>query len=159
MEGARPATSDDLEELAALWAEAIADLDGRRGGARLADSLAHPEPIEQWVEAALGDEQRRLVVGTLDAVVVGFGSAHLETARREPLGVIEVLYVEPAARAVGVGEAIMTDIVRWCAAQGCVGVDAPALPGSRPAKAFFEDHGFVTRLLVMHHALPGEVEE
>ena len=33
-------------------------------------------------------------------------------------------------------------------------MDAPALPGSRPAKAFFEDHGFVARLLVMHRPLP-----
>ena len=34
-------------------------------------------------------------------------------------------------------------------------MDAPALPGSRPAKAFFEDNGFVARLLVMHRPLAG----
>jgi hypothetical protein len=45
-------------------------------------------------------------------------------------------------------------VVAWCAARGCAGVDAPALPGNRPAKAFFEDNGFVARLLVMHQPLP-----
>jgi hypothetical protein len=40
---------------------------------------------------------------------------------------------------------------------GCVGVDAPALPGSRSAKAFFEDNGFIARMLVMHR--PSERKE
>jgi GNAT superfamily N-acetyltransferase len=151
--GPAPAGPDDTPALAALWRAAIEDLQGRRGGALLADSLARPEPLEEWMERALRDPGRRLVIGTFDTAVVGFGSARRDGAPRSPLGVVEVLYVEPAARTVGVGEAIMDELVQWCARQGCMGVDAPALPGSRAAKAFFEDHGFVTRLLVMHHTL------
>ena len=69
-------------------------------------------------------------------------------------GVVETIYVEPSARQVGVGEVMVAAILQWCAERGCRGVDAPALPGSRPAKAFFEDHGFVARLLIMHRVLP-----
>jgi GNAT superfamily N-acetyltransferase len=61
------------------------------------------------------------------------------------------VFVEEGARGVGLGEAILEDLVAWFADRGCVGVDAPALPGHRQAKNFFEAHGFVARLLVMHH--------
>jgi GNAT superfamily N-acetyltransferase len=67
------------------------------------------------------------------------------------LGVIEDIYVEPEARAVGVGEAMMASALEWFTAEGCKGVDAYALPGDRHTKNFFEESGFSARLLVMHH--------
>ena len=92
-------------------------------------------------------------------MAVGFASAKCDRARQHPIGVIEAIYVEPSARLVGVGEAMLDVVVAWFAERGCQGVDAPALPGSRPAKAFFEDHGFVARLLTMHHPLPASGRE
>ena len=77
-----------------------------------------------------------------------------DRARREPLGRIEVIFVEPNARQVGVAEAVLELVLEWAQSRGCVGVDAPALPGNRTAKAFFEGHGFLARLLVMHHSVP-----
>ena len=38
--------------------------------------------------------------------------------------------------------------------EGCVGIDAFALPGHRAAKNFFEEQGFTARAIVMHHVLP-----
>ncbi len=102
---------------------------------------------------ALADADRLVVVGTLDTVEVGFALARCAVVGLTPIGIVDALYVEPAARQVSVGEAMVDAIVEWCERRGCRGVDAPALPGSRPAKAFFEDHGFVTRLLVMHRPL------
>jgi GNAT superfamily N-acetyltransferase len=133
---------------------AVGELAGQRGGNLFADALLGAGPLEETLAGALDDPDRVLVVGTTDGVPVGFASARYDGTRRQPVGVIETVYVEPSARQVGVGEVILEVIVSWCAARGCRGVDAPALPGSRPAKAFFEDHGFLARLLVMHHPIP-----
>ncbi len=59
----------------------------------------------------------------------------------------------PAARRGGVGKAVAESLMYWCRSQGCRGVDADALPGSRPVKSFFEANGFTARLLVMHRPL------
>lgn len=154
MEHARQAEATDLEFVADLWAEAVAELDGQRGGFLLAGTLTRDDlPAE--LRSALSDPERLLVVGCLDDVGVGFASAFCDRRRREPVATIELVYVQPAARQVGVAEAIVAEVMRWAAGLGCVGVDAPALPGSRSAKAFFEDNGFIARLLVMHHPLGG----
>ena len=154
MESARPATRADIPVLKALGQMARAELAGQRGGALLAGSMAGSPPVEELLEDAWPDEDRILVVGTTDEAEVGFASARCDRHGPEPIGVIEAIYVEPSARMVGVGEAMIDLVIAWCAARRCAGVDAPALPGNRPAKAFFEDNSFVTRLLVMHHPIP-----
>jgi GNAT superfamily N-acetyltransferase len=155
VEHARLATAADLPAVTALSGMAVSELAGQRGGSLLADALLGGGPLEETLAGALDDPDRVLVVGTTDGVPVGFASARYDATRRQPVGVIDTVYVEPRARQIGVGEAILDVIISWCAARGCRGVDAPALPGSRPAKAFFEDHGFLARLLVMHHPIPG----
>ena len=152
MESARAATADDLDFIAAQWGQAVADLDGQRGGALLAGSLFREDP-KRYLRSAFDDPDRFLVVGLLGDVPVGFAAVVCDRERREPVGVVEIIYVEPAARQVGVAESIVTVVMNWSSTRGCVGVDAPALPGSRTAKAFFEDNGFVARLLVMHHPI------
>jgi len=134
-------------------------LDAQRGGpllagTLLADSSSGPVPLDTWLRGALSDPDRLLVVGTLDELVFGFGVARIDRHRRQPVVVIDMLRVEAEARGVGVGEAMLARIVAWATELGAAGIDAPALPGSREAKAFFEDSGFTARLLVMHHALP-----
>jgi ribosomal protein S18 acetylase RimI-like enzyme len=69
------------------------------------------------------------------------------------LGVITDLYVEPAARSVGVGEAVTAAIADHCRSRGCAGIDVVALPGHRATKNFFEEQGFTARAIVMHHSL------
>jgi ribosomal protein S18 acetylase RimI-like enzyme len=76
----------------------------------------------------------------------------LRSGRR--LGVITDLFVETEARSVGVGDTMTADLVAFCTAQACSGIDAHALPGHRATKNFFEAHGFTARALVMHHRLP-----
>jgi GNAT superfamily N-acetyltransferase len=66
---------------------------------------------------------------------------------------VAALYVVPAARGVGVGEAMMERLLAWFARQGCRGVDAEALPGDRASKSFWEDAGFRARLITMHRDL------
>lgn len=152
MEHARQADATDLGLIADLWDEAVAELDGQRGGFLLAGSLTR-EDLASDLKAAHADSDRLLVVGLLDEVSVGFASVFCNRQRREPVAAIELVYVQPDARQVGVAEAMIGEVMRWATDRGCVGVDAPALPGSRASKAFFEDNGFTARLLVMHHPI------
>ena len=147
---ARPAERPDLDRVAELSEAAAAELTAFRGGelfvAREARSAPGPE--------ALDDATRRIVVGAIDDSVVGFADAQLDPGRDGSLiARIDTLYVEPEARAVGVGEELMAAIVGWATTHDAAGIDATALPGARDTKNFFEGSGFTARLLVMHHRL------
>ena len=153
MESARPASAADLARVAELRAVAVAELSPLRGGAIF---TAREAPAGEDPDVALTSPEHALWVGTIDEVVVGYASAHVERLRTGGrLGRLEELFVEPDARSVGVGEALIGLVVAWCRERECLGIDALALPGSRATKNFFEASGFSARLLVMHHALGG----
>jgi GNAT superfamily N-acetyltransferase len=154
MEDARPATEADLPRLAELARDAIAELAPMRGGAVWKAREARREPIEQDLGALLGRDDTRVLVGSFDDAPLAYAVAHVEQlADGSRLGVIDDIYVDPGAREVGLGEAMMEDLVAWCRGQGCFGMDAMALPGHRSSKNFFEEAGFTARKLVMHHSL------
>ncbi|MGH9055381.1 MAG: GNAT family N-acetyltransferase [Acidimicrobiales bacterium] len=155
MEQARLAAAEDLPALSRLWDSALASLDGQRGGSLLADTIVGTGNPADLLRRSLVDADQVVLLGLLDTVAVGFASARCDLSGHRRLGVVDAIFVEPPARQVGVGEVLLVRVVEWCAERGCEGVDAPALPGSRDTKAFFEDMGFVTRLLVMHHRLAG----
>ena len=154
MEGSRPATAEDLPRIAELAELVRHELVPMKGGALWSAREAVAEPFEDTYGALIDHDDALVVVGTVDETVVGFGVVTLERLRTgETLGVISDLFVEPGARAVGVGEAMADDLVAFCAARGCTGIDALALPVHRTAKNFFEGSGFTARALVMHRAL------
>ena len=154
MEAARPATPADLPRLAQLVRAAIDELAPTRGGAVWRAREARAEPIEDDLGALLDDPDGRLLAGTIDGVVIGYAAARIERLRDGSLlGVIDDIFVEEEARGVGLGEAMIDDLVTWCAERGCFGMDAMALPGHRVTKNFFEESGFTARKLVMHHSL------
>lgn len=146
MEAARLATAADAPRLAELFAEASAELAPTRGGTVFLarETESHPP--------SPGDESRPVWVGTIDDFAVGYAAAHVEQLRDGMvLGVIDHLFVEEGARDVGVGEALMDELLGWFRARRCHAADAIALPGNRQTKNFFESAGFSARLLVMHH--------
>ena len=152
-EAVRAATPEDLPAIVALVEALRAELTPMRGGGIWAVREARRGPPAGAYGALLTDPAACVVVGTLDAVVVGFGVATVEPlADGRRLGVVAELFVDPEGRAVGVGEAMLEGLVAFCAREGCVGVDAFALPGHRAAKNFFEESGFTARAIVMHHA-------
>ncbi len=154
MEAARAATEHDLPALVELAAALRAELADQRGGGLWLQREARPEPLAAGLRALLGRDDACLVAGTIDGTVVGFGTAEVEALRDGTrLGVVRELFVEPGAREVGVGEAIATELTAFCAAAGCAGIDAIALPGARAAKNFFERSGFTARAIVMHRRL------
>jgi GNAT superfamily N-acetyltransferase len=151
-EGCRPALSTDVPRLAELNRAVIAELQPMRGGAVWKAREARPEPLEEGLAALLDDADARVVVATIDEVVVGYAVVHLEhLADGSILGVIDDIFVEEGARQVGLGELMIDDLMTWCEEHKCAGMDAMALPGHRATKNFFEESGFTARQLVMHH--------
>ena len=173
LEWARPATVGDLERVRFLWDLACQELGERRGGQRLVLGSIGPPELDAGVRApgrgvgtggqleasgsaglpVVTETGNLLVVGGIDQVVLGFAHATVEPTAPVPVARLRAVYVEDAARCVGIGEAMVQLVTEWAVGQGCAGIDAYALPGSRSAKAFFEDHGFVTRLLTMYRPL------
>lgn len=148
MDGARLATASDLRRLRELAAQVRSEMEGARGADVLVLREGRARPLDDGV---VDDPDRIVVAGTVDDTVMGYATGHIEVlegGRR--LGVIEDIFVEPGARAVGVGEAMMRMLLDWFDEQRAQGVDALALPGDRLTKNFFESNGFTARLLVMH---------
>lgn len=140
--------------LAELTRVLRAEMHEQRGGPLWNAREARPGPHEESLQALLARDDAEVIVGTIDGAVVGFGTVEIELLRDGTrLGVIGDLFVEPEARAVGVGESIADLIVSFCQGAKCIGIDAYALPGARDTKNFFERSGFTARALVMHHKL------
>lgn len=152
---ARHATAADVPRLLELAGALRAELRPQRGGAVWAAREA-PHPMDAAAFAGLlARADGAVIVGSFDGVVAGYATVTVEVLRDgSRLGVVGDLFVDAGLRGVGVGESIAAEVVAFCAAAGCAGVDAIALPGNRDAKNFFERSGFTARALVMHKRLP-----
>lgn len=156
MEGARPAVPEDAERCAELWRQALEEIGSQRGGLLLArretgpisDALLRAGGLEGLLAAA----EHRVLVGTIEAAVVGVAVGHVDEVAEDALAVIDGCYVEPEARGVGVGRALLDGLVEWFSSS-CSGIDVVALPGDRRTKNFFEAAGFKARLLTLYRPL------
>lgn len=154
MESCRPAGRQDLPFVVEMARALRGEIEPIRGGPLWGRREGRAEPLEAAYEALLDRPDLAFLVGTVDDAVVGFGVGEVATLHDGArLGIVSDLYVDPEARGVGVGEAIADALVAWFEAQGCIGADALALPGHRLTKNFFEEQGFVSRLIVMHRRL------
>jgi ribosomal protein S18 acetylase RimI-like enzyme len=161
---ARLALEEDIERLVELYSDAVNELSVMRGGRVLIGLNGRDGSVESAFRRQLLVPGELVVVGSLDGGagdaesagdVVGYGTCRLlELSDGERVGSVQDLYVDPLVRRRGVGRAMADQMVKWCAEQGCIGVDANALPGSRAVKSFFEAGRFTARLLVMHRPLP-----
>lgn len=148
--GARPAMPADIPLLEELAATALSELLTNKGGSLFSRREARARPLEDL----MADSSAIVAAGTIDDAVVGYAVATAELLRDgSRLAVISDLFVEDAAREVGVGEALIDELVRWARAAGCVGLDAVVLPGNRAAKNFFETFGLTARAIVVHRGL------
>jgi ribosomal protein S18 acetylase RimI-like enzyme len=64
------------------------------------------------------------------------------------------VFVEPWARNVGVGDAMMAALLRQATVRGARTVGASALPGDRSMKNLFERNGLVAREILVERNLP-----
>lgn len=148
----RSAKAADLSEIAGLYRLLETEMAALRSVWPLADGL--PEPVETTLGAMIGAQDWRLLVGTLDGVVVGFLAG-----RDEPLiprsggGIVasvRFLFTRPEAREVGVGEKMLASYLNQARRRGISHFDAHVSPGHRAAKNFLESKGFKARSIVMH---------
>lgn len=159
---ARAAQPGDARQLDALAERAAAEVAGQRDGAlhlEVEHGLAAngmPSRLTGGALAVFGidDPARLRAVAEIDEVVVGFVDAAIVAGGDGgPICSLRAMYVEPDAREVGAGEALVELVDEWASEHGAVGIDAHALPGAREVKNFFESAGFVARLIVMHRRL------
>jgi len=154
MESVRDATLADLDSLVEFAGELSAELGPMRGGALWVRRDQRAEPLRDAFGALLADTEAEVLIGCVDSAAVGFAVMVVERLRGGgSLARITELHVLPGARGIGVGEAMVAELLDRAAIRGCIGVDAPALPGHRAAKNFFEEQGFTARLLTMHRPL------
>jgi ribosomal protein S18 acetylase RimI-like enzyme len=169
VEAARPAVADDVPAIAELARTAVGELGQLRGGLVWQLQDARVEPIDQGVAADVAQSRDKglTVVGTIDGVVVGYGVSHVAVlADGSTLAEVSDLYVEPGARGIGLGEAMMNLLVDHATEVGAIGIDSLALPGDRATKNFFETFGLKARAIVVHRSLaptpepetPGEAD-
>lgn len=148
-EAARPATEDDRAAIAALFDAATEELRAEKGGEVWARQLDRAGGF-----VAPRDGAGLVLAGTLDDVVVGYAVVRVDAlADGGELAVLSDVYVEPEARGVAVGEALLDAAIDWARARGCFGIDSVALPGMRATKNFFEAAGLVARAIVVHKRL------
>jgi GNAT superfamily N-acetyltransferase len=152
LEAARAATAADVLRIVELADALRVELAAMRGGVLWIATSGHGPADAATFEEMLERHDAHLAVGAIDDVVVGYGAVELVplTGDGEELANVTELFVEPGARAIGVGEAILGELARFALANNAVGLDVVALPGHRAAKSFFEDQGLVARAIVMH---------
>jgi GNAT superfamily N-acetyltransferase len=133
----RPATPDDVADVAWLESLSRAALRGQRGGERwLATHGPHGG----------GPGGGAIVwVATIDAVVVGYLVGAIEG------GVARILdvYVHPEARELGFGDELLATALAAARAAGARLLEGEALPGDRDTKNLYERAGITARLITV----------
>jgi len=148
---ARAATKEDLPDLAALVTGCASALGPERGGEQFAAREFLVPPYAAGLETMLSDRDVLVLSGTIDDQVLAVAVVRIEMLADDGvLGRLELLFVDPDAREVGLGEALVGAAIAWASEHGATGLDAYALPGGREVKNFLESSGFVARLIVMH---------
>ena len=139
------ATEHPLAEIRALAQEARNELAGRKGGVSLRAEL--PDIVGSTFDLSSSD--LILIAGLLGDDILGYGVLRI----RRPTADLLEISVTPEARCVGLGTAILETAKGLAVGANCVTLDSFALPGDRHTKNFFEEHGMVTRKLVVQTRL------
>ncbi|MGB3411353.1 MAG: GNAT family N-acetyltransferase [Microthrixaceae bacterium] len=152
----RRATLADLSELTRLDTAAREALGGSRGGELYFLRNARVQPVDDSYRRDLDDPDRLVLLGSIGDVAVGYAVVSaVDLAGGYRLADINEIFVETEARDIGVGESLISEIIRWATQKGCHGLDSRALPGDRSTKNFFESNGLVARAILVHRDLRG----
>ena len=141
----RRAEAGDVDQLVLLEVEARAALIDQRGGERwLAENS---ELGDGWGDVL---ESRDVVIGHIDDVVVSLLVARVG---EDSVLHVDLVWVTPAARELGFGDAMLAWAIERGRDAGVIGVEGQALPGDRHTKNLWERAGIVARLIVTYRTL------
>jgi GNAT superfamily N-acetyltransferase len=150
---ARVAVPEDIGSLVRLYQGLEIEMTELHPMWRLADGLA--EPVGPAFDDLMSNADALVVIGELDGYPFGFLVARVEgllpQADGIEVGALRLVFVEPDARQVGLGEEMREFALRALRERGLRRFDAHVLPGHRLAKNFFEAGGFSARSIIMHH--------
>ncbi len=150
---ARLATRDDIPELVRLYRALEDEMTALHRMWPLADGLA--EPVADSFRRLLDDPGAVVAIGELDGYPFGFIVARVEETLPQSAGLkigsIRLVFVDPDAREVSLGETMRDYVMDLLRQQGIRRFDAHVLPGHRLVKNFFEAGGFSARSIIMHH--------
>jgi ribosomal protein S18 acetylase RimI-like enzyme len=147
--------TDDVDALADLWVALARDQ--RRHGSHLRPAPSRTAVRESIASAVVADRVRvvrdpertppgRQAAGPAPGSdVVGFVTFDVERGRYTQdvaRGVVEDLYVRPAARGEGVGSALLSAAESALAAAGADVVALEAMADNEAARRFYERHGY-----------------
>lgn len=153
------ATITEAARLVALAAEAVHGLRSERGGELTLEMEPLPMPLAEAVGVALGAPNTIVLGGWYEGALLGLAIAHLRSMGDAPVAIVDALYVEPPAREVGIGEALLETVLAWARARGAHGIDARALPGQRELKNLYERFGLTARAIHVHRRLDGPLPQ
>ena len=144
----RQLAADDLHAVVDLslraWAPVFASIEHEFDGSGVYEQL-HPDWHDTQSRAVLDvctDDAMHVWVADVDGVVVGFAAATL--SKKEPLGEIYMIAVDPAHQRHGVGIALTTHATDWIKRQGMTValIDTGGDPGHAPARRLYERAGY-----------------
>ena len=143
----RRAVPTDAAQLAELESLARHHLINQRGGAAL---LAEQPAVGDW-SVAIDDHSRWIGVAELDGFIVGY----LELSITGDLAFVRQVYVQPEARELGFGDALLDAARDEALRHGCSALEGFALPGDRETKNLYERAGITARKIIVSTRLSG----
>ncbi|MGH9296153.1 MAG: GNAT family N-acetyltransferase [Acidimicrobiales bacterium] len=155
----RAASKEDLDPLVDLARSCLGAARSTRGGSRyLANELRiEPSFLAEALSSRLGSPEHLVGIGELDGVPLGLVLAEMTGGADDLRAVrVEVVWVDPGAREVGLGADLLAQVEAWALSRGAVGIDVPVLPGLREGKNLLESAGYIARLIVMNRSLPSD---
>lgn len=100
--------------------------------------------------ASIDTEATLTFVGGVGTTV--FGSISIGPSGNGRWDVVHV-FVEPDAREIGIGDALLNECLAYLRQHGAVWLSASALPGDRAMKNLFERHGLVAQTIIVGKSL------
>ena len=150
----RLAVNSDVIRLVSLYREMEEEQTIRKPIWALTDGL--DQRFDVSMLGAITSEDSFVLAGEIDGATVGFIWATIEPmlnrAHGAMTGRMRLIYTEPDARGVGVGHAMLTEMIELLRSREIHQFDAPVGPGQRAAKNFFESHRFAARSIIMYSA-------
>jgi ribosomal protein S18 acetylase RimI-like enzyme len=150
------ATTADLDDIVDMWVSLVRGQ--REHGAHL-----RAEPNRKTARDVLGRYVAAddLLVARTDSRVVGFAMVHVETGLYDQdttRGIIDNLYVRPAARQEGVGTTLLSVAEEHLAEAGAAVVTLSVLTANTGAQRFYERAGYEPHRRELEKALGSDTD-